>query len=909
MKAAKTTARKTAKQTPMMAQFLAIKAAYPHALLFYRMGDFYELFHDDAKVAAPVLDIVLTNRGKSDGKAIPMAGVPVRTLQQYLKKALDHGFKVAICEQMEAPNGKGPVRREVVRVVSSGTVTEEDMLTPRANNFLVAIAPPGKNGATGGRGKNKARGPALAALDLSTGQFQVGSCDSWERAAADLSGLKPVEILVPEGWSAPAALREWQPRFTRRGDWEFDPRQGADLLMEQFQAATLAGFGIADSPLCQAAAGAMLAYCQETQRESLGHVTGITRIQPDDYLILDDTCRRNLEINQGLVDGDRRNSLLGVLDITITAMGGRLLAQWINHPLSKIQEIRTRQESVGWLLEHHRQRQTIRDTLKGVHDLERLLGRIALNRAGPRDLAALRNTLSRLPELEAQLMAQAAETTDDGAPANDPVDPTLPDTDPASPPVLPSLLTVLGEALGGHESLRDRLAGMLADDPPQTLREGGVIREGVEPELDRFRELALDGKGYLATLEKTEREETGIPNLKIKHHRSFGYSIEVTNNHLDKVPYKYQQRQTMTNAIRYVTPELKEYEEQIFDAEERMLSLEARLFDALSQEAAARTAALQRSGAALATLDVLAAFAETAEKREYRRPQVDSGSQLDIIQGRHPVVEALSGRDFVPNDTHLNILDQRIALITGPNMSGKSTYMRQTALIALMAHTGSYVPAQRAEIGLIDRIFTRVGAGDDLAGGQSTFMVEMTETARILHNATPRSLIILDEIGRGTATFDGLSIAWAVIEHIYAKCGARTLFATHYHELTELEQMKPGVVNYCVEVKETLNKILFLHTIIRGAADRSYGIHVAELAGLPRPVIKRARAVLAQLEEADLKKPASPINGPADTQVQLNLFQEPPLEPALRELKALDPDDLSPKQALETLYRLKNMLR
>ena len=898
------------RHTPMITQFLAIKKDHPDALLFYRMGDFYELFFEDAKIAAPVLNIVLTQRGQNEGQPVPMAGVPVRSLDQYLQKAIEAGFKVAICEQMEPPGqNKGPVRREVLRIVTSGTLTEENLLQPRINNFLVALVP-AQSGCGKGATKTKTaqrEGGGLAALDLSTGEFQVGELESWDQLLAALSALDPVEIIIPNDWLVPECLASWKPRLTARNAWEFDAKQAAALLKEQFNTLTLDAFDIEHAPCCQAVAGALIAYCRETQKGALRHITSLFRTQADAFMVLDDTCRRNLEINANLMDSGRRNTLLDVVDCTVTAPGGRLLTRWINQPLQNIEAIVARQDGVAWFLREFSIREGVRSLLRGVHDLERLLSRIAMGRASPRDMGAVCNTLGRLP----QLMTHMGET-EVGVRRS-----------AATESQIPLQIRILREGLADHGPLLTRLQETLADELPVTLREGGVIRAGIHAELDKVRELALDGKGFLLRLESHEREQTGIANLKIRHHRSFGYSIEVSNVHRSKVPYRYQQKQTMTNAARYVTPELKEYEEQILNAEERLAVLEAELFNALAQEVASHAAALQQTAAALATLDVLSSFAELADQRHYQRPEVSEGSRIFIHQGRHPVVEAvLPDGDFVPNDTELNNVDQRLVLITGPNMAGKSTYMRQVALIVLLAHTGSFVPAQKAIIGLTDRIFTRVGASDDLAGGRSTFMVEMTEMAHILHHAGPRSLVLIDEIGRGTSTLDGLSIAWSVVEQIHASCRSRTLFATHYHELTELEFLRPGVVNYTVEVKETQDRPLFLHTIIRGAADRSYGIHVAALAGMPKPVIDRAWEILAQLEAKAQKNPSvlpalpPPVasrkkdpHAELENCGQLSLFAEPSPEPAIQALQALDLDDLTPKQALDALFRLKALLK
>lgn len=867
--------------TPMMVQYFTLKSAHPDCLLFYRMGDFYELFHDDAKVAAPLLDIVLTQRGLSAGEPVPMAGVPVHAMKNYLARLVNAGHRVAICEQMEPPGqNKGPVRREVIRVVTPGTLTEEEFLSPRNNNFLAALAVDGKN----------PQRSAIAGLDLSTGLFQVILADNWDLAASELSCLEPAEVILPQEWEAPAALRGWMGRATRKPDWMFDTVQARETLLDHFGAISLEGYGIEGEPLCQAAAAALLHYCRETQKEALGHIIGLKRLFAGDALILDEICRSHLEINVSQRDGRRQGALLGAMDQTVTAAGGRLLAQWLNRPLQRLGEIRGRQEGVAWLLSQYKQRQNIRESLRAVHDLERLLARIALHRASPRDAGALRETLAVIPEIHRQLLA-----TEEGSP-----------WEKDSPP---SLLVVLREAITGFDALRQRLEQVLADTLPANLKDGQVIREGINPEIDKLRAMVRDSRGYLLALEAREREATGIPSLKILHHRTFGYLIEVGNSHREKVPYHYLHKQTMANAIRYATPELKEEEERLLDADQELAELEFALFTELCQEIAVRVADLQQTAAALATLDVLASFAETAEQRDYCRPQLAEEPGIFLRQGRHPVVERFTKEPFVPNDTHLDGKEQVLALITGPNMAGKSTLMRQVALIVLMAHTGSFVPAREARIGLVDRIFTRIGAADDIAGGRSTFLVEMTETAHILHHAGPRSLVILDEIGRGTATYDGLAIAWAVVEYLLAHCGSQTLFATHYHELTELERLRPGVVNYTVEVKEWQEKILFLHTIARGAADRSYGVHVAQLAGLPPQVVSRANEVLAELEKTPPRAArATASRGPGRKLRPLPMFEEARSEPALDELRAINPDDLSPKQALETLYRLKKLL-
>ncbi|MBF0424237.1 MAG: DNA mismatch repair protein MutS [Magnetococcales bacterium] len=877
--------------TPVMQQYLSLKRAHPGTILFYRMGDFYEMFYEDAKTASEVLGIALTQRGHSAGQPIPMAGVPHHQARIHLKKLLDAGHRVAICEQMEPPgNGRAPIRRAVVRTITAGTLTEDDLLDPLANNYLVSLAM-----AAAQKTRQKIE-LAVAALDLSTGTFQVVLTRSLDRTLTEISLLSPSEVIVPAGWEPPAEIADMGLPLTRRPDWEFDPGHGARNLLDHFQVNSLEAFGIEESPACKAAAGALIGYCLETQRETMRHVTSLTRIEPDAVLVLDDICRRNLEINTTLRDNQRKGSLLGTLDLTVTPLGSRLLAAWLNRPLRQVEVIGQRQEAVAWLLRDARLRLQLRTELKGIADLERLLSRISLARSSPRDLGALRATLARLPRIAASL--------DD--------------------PLAPSLIAVLREEIKGHEALLGRLQAALADDPlPTEQKEGNVIRQGFNADLDRLRITAREGKRLIQVMEQKEQQETGISRLKISYHRTFGYSIEVGNAHLEKVPYRYQQRQTMTNAVRFVTAELKELEEGIEHAEEGMVRLEETLCEAVRGDITAQATPLQVTARALATLDLLAAFAEMAERHTYCRPELHTGTTIDIRRGRHPVVERHTDKPFVPNDALLDGQDNRLLLLTGPNMGGKSTWMRQVALITLMAHTGSFVPAESARIGLVDRIFTRVGAGDDLAGGRSTFMVEMTETAHILHQATAHSLIILDEIGRGTATRDGLAIAQSVAEHIHDTIGARTIFATHYHELTTLEQQRSGIVNHTVGIREWQETVLFLHTILRGQANRSYGIHVARFAGLPRQVTERADAILAALEHdpeygygtMDDRRSGQVRTHPAEWHavdaapcgVPATELPPAPPHPVLSELMAIDTDALTPRQAMETLYRLKEI--
>ncbi|MGN7610615.1 DNA mismatch repair protein MutS [Magnetococcales bacterium HHB-1] len=878
---------KTQKHTPMMLQYLGIKADHPDALLLYRMGDFYELFFDDAKEASILLDITLTQRGRSAGEVVPMAGIPVNSVQNYLKKLVSSGRKVAICEQVEPPEGeappvKGPMHREVQRVLTPGTLIEEDYLTARHNNFLVCLSPP----------KKKETSIGMAALDISTGAFQTSALASWDQAFAELSRLNPSEVITPDDWNpleqlahelkqTPHAQR-WLESPSLVNAWHFDPTQGSLALKKQFNVRSLKGFGIHNCAACQSAAGALIAYCMETQRATLAHLTTLSRVYLDNAMILDEDCRRNLELNHNLRTQQKNTGLIPTIDETITAMGGRMISLWINRPLKDIDAINDRQDVVSWFLAHAETIEQLRTILHSMHDIERLLGRLGVRKANPRAMGRLRDSIKILPELY--------EILDN--------------------PNAPTLLILLKEQLDSHHELNQLLQAALAKKLPAQLSDGGVIRKGFSEELDKVRTLAEESREYLEQLGENERKKTKIPSLKIRFHRTFGYTIEVTNTHKAKVPERYLHKQTMANAVRYVTSELKAHEERLLDSEEKYASMEAQIFTDLCARVAQDIAPLQQTANAIAQLDVLLSFASTAQQHHYCRPKVDHSNVLKITQGRHPVVERSTTETFIPNDLYLDTEKQRLMLVTGPNMSGKSTIMRQAALIVLLAHTGSFVPAQKAHIGLVDRIFTRVGASDDLTGGRSTFMVEMTETAHIINHAGPRSLIILDEIGRGTSTYDGLSIAWAVTEHIHDACRSRTIFATHYHELTTLESLLEGVVNYTAKVKEWEDEVLFLHTIKKGAASRSYGIHVAQIAGLPPKVTQRARQILKQLEKKNGKQ-QQPLEIP-EKQEEVPPPQQapfiPPEEPALKALKELDPDQLTPRQALETLYRIHELL-
>ncbi len=870
--------------TPMLRQYRAIKAQHPDAILMFRLGDFYEMFYDDALVASKTLSLTLTSRGRGTRNEAPMCGVPYHAADGYVARLIGHGYRVAICDQVEDPRAaKGIVRRAVTRVVSPGTVTDPSQLKASEPNYIAAILWEGEPA----RGGPKS---GCAYLDLSTGDFRLaehrgpGAADN---LASEVALYRPREILHREG----APLDGLLPQDALAGvlahpvpAWTMAPDTAARALSGRLGTASLDGFGVEGRELAVGAAGALLHYLEEAHKADLKHVTRIVWHEPSDAMILDATTRRTLEVVQNAWDGGRDGTLLEVLDRTETAPGGRLLRDWIQRPLLSPAAISDRLDAVEFLLERPAERAAIREHLSRVHDLERLLARCALGTATARDLVALRDTLGVLPEIA----LYAAALT------------------------VPSLQQVMA----GVDVLADLHAPLfesLADDPPATVREGGLIRDGSHPELDDLRALRRDSRAYLASLETRERERTGIPSLKVRYNRVFGYFIEVGNAHRRAVPADYERRQTLVGAERYATPELKEYETRVLTAQERIEALEYDLFVALRDRVTAAASRLRATARALATLDALAALAEAAALQGYRRPRVDDSLRLRIVEGRHPVVERLLERErFVPNDCLMDVESRQILILTGPNMGGKSTYLRQVALIVLMAQAGSFVPAAEAEIGLVDRIFSRVGASDNLARGQSTFLVEMIETANILNNATVRSLILLDEVGRGTSTFDGLSIAWSVAEYLHdaPAVAARTLFATHYHEMIELALLKPRVCNLTMAVREWNDTIVFLRRVLEGAADRSYGIHVARLAGLPREVIERAREVLANLEAEELSRDGRPKlarghgEATAASPAQLGLFA-PPEDPVVRSLREARLDAMTPIDALNFLADLK----
>lgn len=859
--------------TPMMQQYLRIKAEHPDELLFYRMGDFYELFFEDARKAAKLLDVTLTARGKSaNGEPIPMAGVPYHAVEGYLARLVRQGVSVAICEQIGDPaTSKGPVERKVVRVVTPGTVSDEALLEARRDNLLVAVV----------QGKRY----GLAALDIGSGRFHVLETGTEDSLLGEIQRMAPAELLIPEDFPCPPSLVE-RPGLRRRPPWEFDLDTARRKLTDQFGTRDLAGFGCDHLHAALRAAGCLLQYAQETQRTALPHIQGITVEQPEDSVVLDAATRRNLEIDRNLEGGDE-HCLAAIIDRTQTAMGSRLLRRWLNRPLRQLEVLRHRQAVITLLRDafHYEQ---FAEPLTAIGDMERILGRVALRSARPRDLARLRDSLAALPLLQHCMAALADDLKADH-------------------------LNTLSARIAAFPSQHELLTRAIVENPPVVIRDGGVIAAGYDSELDELRDISSNAGDYLVKLEEQEKSRTGISTLKVGYNRVHGYYIEISRAQAHQAPANYIRRQTLKNAERYITPELKAFEDKALSAKSRALAREKGLYDELLETLNEDLAALQDSAAAIAELDVLVNLAERADTLDWVMPGLSETPGIHIRAGRHPVVESTLDKPFVANDVHLDE-DRRMLVITGPNMGGKSTYMRQTALIVLLAHIGSAVPADEASIGLVDRIFTRIGSSDDLAGGRSTFMVEMTETANILHNATPTSLVLMDEIGRGTSTFDGLSLAWACARHLAEKVRAFTLFATHYFELTALPEQISGVVNVHLDATEYQDSIVFLHAVQEGPASRSYGIQVARLAGIPQAVIAEAREELSRLEAGAPPLPASTSSTAAGKQplpraepYQPELFAPPVQHPVLDELRSVDADDLSPRAALELLYRLKAM--
>ncbi len=839
--------------TPIRQQYLDIKKDHPDAILFFRLGDFYETFDEDAEITARELDIVLTSRPIGNGVRVPLAGIPYHAAENYLARLIEKGHHVAICEQVGEQPAKGIFPRKVVRVVTPGTVTEPGLLPGDANNYLVSIIL--NTSTTLGADPGTA---SVSYTDVTTGEFAVTELPL-EALRAELTRLHPAEIIYPDNQTLPDGITG---HLTALPAWKFEPGKCNETLLAQFKSSTLDGFGLKQNSLSVRAAGSIVQYLKETQPNALSLLTSLRSYSLNEFMTLDAPTRRNLELDETL-RGERKGSLLGTLDTTITPMGKRLIHQWVSQPLLSVEKIKLRQNGVQYFFSNGMMRAELREALKPITDLERLINRVIAGQAQPRDLVAMRNTLVELPKVK--------EVTSHAA---------------------------IDKKWSICEEEYFLLQNAIDDDPPSTLQNTGVIRPGYSQELDGVIEASKHARDWIANLEGVEREKTGIKTLKVGYNKVFGYYIEISRGAADKAPESYIRKQTLVNAERFITPEMKEYETLVLNAEERIKEIETRLFREICVELSKAAHKILSTARALAELDVLSALGEAAALGSYTKPEVHEGSELEINEGRHPVVEQLLKNDrYIPNDVIFE-KGEVVRIITGPNMAGKSTYLRQAALIVLMAQMGSFVPAASASIGLVDRIFTRIGAQDEIHAGQSTFMVEMVEAANILHHATSRSLLILDEIGRGTSTYDGLSIAWGIIEYIHnhPQLRAKTLFATHYHELTQLADLLPGVRNYNVAVSEADNKVVFLHKIIAGGADRSYGIHVAQLAGLPAPVIQRANEIMAELEKTSGR--AVKIN-PHSAQ-QAALFPE--TNPLLDEIKGLDVNSLSPIEALNKLF-------
>lgn len=864
--------------TPMMQQYHQLKARFPGMLLMFRLGDFYELFYEDAQVASRELDITLTSREASKGRRVPMCGVPYHALNTYLARLVERGYRVAVCDQLEDPRrAKGLVKRDVVRIVTPGTVVETAMLPADSNNYLLAVAPgPGAWG--------------VAVADLSTGEFRVTELRGERRdtqLSEDLGRWSPTEVLVPEATTTELiAHMTGSARLTTVEEWRFDPAIARGVLLEHFHVTTLDGFGCEGLPLAVAAAGALLQYLKDTQFSPLAHLRRLVTYAPDDALTLDHATRRNLELVSNLRDGGSAGTLYEVLNDTKTRMGARRLRQWLLQPLVDQAQIVGRQGGVEYFVQQAREREALFDALTRMPDLERLTGRVGHGSADARDLVGLAHALGRIPLIQTILQA-----------SNDPH------------------FQQLAAAVDPHDEVRTLITISLVESPPASTRDGGLIRDGYNGELDQLRAGARDGKAWIAGLEAQERERTGIRSLKVGFNRVFGYYLEISKANLHLVPVDYIRKQTLAGVERYVTEAMKEREAAILGAEERIAELEYALFSDVRDRVALSADTLLQTAGAVAEIDVLASLASVAARGEYVRPVITTDLVLEVEAGRHPVVERLGESErFVPNDIALSVEDRAVLVVTGPNMAGKSTYLRQTALIALMAQMGSFVPAASARVGIADRIFTRVGATDDIATGRSTFLVEMQEVANILHHATKRSLVILDEVGRGTSTYDGMSLAWAVVDYLHDRIGPRTLFATHYHELTELASLLPRVRNVNVLVKEEGDRVVFLRRVVDGGADRSYGIHVARLAGLPPAVIEHALRILRQLEATSSSVRSveegflPPIPSRATGALQLPLPLTP-ISPVEEQLLGLSLESMTPLEALNALHTMREQVR
>ncbi len=869
--------------TPMMKQYLEMKRIHKEEILFFRLGDFYEMFFEDARTAARVLHLTLTSREGGKGQRIPMAGIPFHAAENYIARLVKQGYSIAICEQMEDPAlAKGLVKREISRVITPGTVLSAAMLDEKSNNYLVGLA-------------YSTQGLGLAAVDVTTGEFKACELQGPERfsvLANELTKFNPAEILVPQ--SQPDAP-EWNlliksvngAKQSRLEDWKFSIEEAREALREHFQVKTLDGFGLSGRDQAVRAAGAILQYLRETTHSVLSHISVLSSFRVGEGMLLDATTQRNLELVRNMNDGSKEGTLLSVVDETTTSMGGRMLRQWLITPLTSVTHIQRRQDAVEEFLARREERERLREFFREVSDLERLAGRIGCGTANARDMVALRTTLTLLPKLYQILSGFKSQWVKDRV-----------------------------EAWDNLKDVHLLLEQSISEEPPLALREGGLIKTGYNQELDELKKGSQEGKNWIARLEEKEKARTGIGSLKVRYTSVFGYYIEVSKANLEKVPTDYHRKQTLVNAERFITPELKEMEGKVLGAQEKVDRLEYELFEGIRIQVSKDLPRLQKAGRTIAELDVFASMAQVADRDRYVRPLLlDDSCELTIVDGRHPVLERILGSDqFVPNDTRLGNAGVEIMVLTGPNMAGKSTYIRQVALLALLAQVGFFVPAKEMRLGIVDRIFSRVGASDALTQGQSTFMVEMVETANILNHATARSLLILDEVGRGTSTYDGVSIAWAVVEHLAQRLKARTLFATHYHELTRLASVFPNVKNYNIAVREWNEQILFLRKIVEGSTDKSYGIQVARLAGVPRLVVERAKKILASLETGSGLPVAKDKSGeetpapPLEPHSQLSFFGKGGSHPVLEELKELDLNKLTPLQALNLLGEWKKKL-
>ncbi len=865
-------------QTPLMAQYFKVKEQHPDTVLLFRVGDFFETFDEDAKLASRVLGITLTKRGTNNGEDVPLAGFPHHAIDTYLPKLVRAGYRVAVCEQVENPKfAKGIVKREVVEVVTPGVAFSDKLLDHKKNNYLLAIC-------------IKEEIAGISFCDISTGEFYSFEVQQ-NVLTQQIESINPSEVLVQkkDKDKLTALIHKIGPniRITKVDDWIFNFEYAKELLIMQFKTVNLKGFGVDLLHAGIISSGVVLNYLQETQKANHSHITKISAYNPSDYMALDFSTKRNLEITFSMQDGSREGSLISIMDKTETAMGGRLLKKWISAPLKKIELIQQRLDSVDELVNGKKQRKSIIDLLKEIGDLERLISKVCTSRANPREINAIKSSLKKIPKLKESLL-----------------------------PFYGGLLVSINGNLSPLDRLIERIEKSLVDNPPLSIIDGGIIKSGYSPELDELRDISLNGKDWIANLQKSERERSGIPSLKVNYNKIFGYYIDISNTHKDKVPADYIRKQTLVNSERYITPELKDYEDKILHAEEKIYELESQLFNELRLTVSAEAEAIQQNAKFIAILDCLISFAECAEDYSYVKPVLSDDDELEILEGRHPVVERIlpPGEKYTANNCHLDNNDTQIIILTGPNMAGKSVYLRQVGLIILLAQIGSFVPAKKAKIGLVDRIFTRVGASDNIVAGESTFLVEMQEAANILNNATSKSLVLLDEIGRGTSTFDGISIAWAITEYLHDNpdVAAKTLFATHYHELNEMAEIFPRIKNYKVEVREYDDKVIFLHNVNPGKADHSYGIQVAQMAGLPRFVTNRAKEILENLEGKELtpyeikKEKLKKIKSEENNQINLFEFQDDKIR---KEIDNIEINNLTPLQALNKLSELKKRVK